>query len=314
MLLSVICPVLNGEKYIVDNIIKFFINSKIENKELLIVDGCSSDKTVDLVKKWCADHSNIKLFYNQHQYVPHALNLAIKESKGRYIARLDVHTIYPHNYFEECIELLSSKGAVNVGGTLISCGISDTGKSIAHCMSSIFGVGNSISRIKEFNGYVDSVAFGFWKKSTFLKIGYFNESFIKNQDEEHNFRILEFGGKIYQSASIKTKYYVRESIYQLIKQMFNYGYFKPKVLKVNKSRFRLRQIIPSLFLIYIITLFFYQEIYFLVPLILYIIFLLYYSANRSKLKIVMLNLVIYPVMHISYGLGFLLGAFQNAKD
>ena len=36
-MLSVICPVLNGEKYITNNILTFFVNSKLRDKELLII-------------------------------------------------------------------------------------------------------------------------------------------------------------------------------------------------------------------------------------------------------------------------------------
>ena len=46
MILSVICPVLNGEKYIIDNILTFFVSSKPQDKELLIIDGGSGDRTI----------------------------------------------------------------------------------------------------------------------------------------------------------------------------------------------------------------------------------------------------------------------------
>ena len=97
MVLSVICPVLNGEKYITQNILTFFINSKPLEKELLIIDGGSSDRTIEIVKEWCQQYSNIKLLYNHHRYVPFALNIGIKESTGQFIARLDVHTVYPES-------------------------------------------------------------------------------------------------------------------------------------------------------------------------------------------------------------------------
>jgi glycosyltransferase involved in cell wall biosynthesis len=97
MILSVICPVLNGEKYITDNILTFFINSKIQEKELLIIDGGSNDRTIEIVTDWCQKYSNIKLIHNPHKYVPYALNIGIKESNGQFISRLDVHTVYPKN-------------------------------------------------------------------------------------------------------------------------------------------------------------------------------------------------------------------------
>ena len=67
-------------------------------------------------------------------------------------------------------------------------------------------------------------------KITFLtKKNFGTELLIKNQDEDHNFRIKEMGGKIYQSSTLLTKYFVRENFIGLIKQMFNYGKYKPLV-------------------------------------------------------------------------------------
>ena len=315
MFLSVICPVLNGEKYIKNNILKFFVNSKPLDKELFIIDGGSTDSTINIVKNWIKKYPNIILINNPHKYVPHALNLGIKRSSGQFIARLDVHTEYPIDYFEQCIEISTSIGADNIGGTIISCGISITGKANAYCMSSIFGVGNSIPRIRMFDGFVDSIAFGFWKKEVFEKFGDFDESLIKNQDEDHNFRIKENGGKIYQSSLIETKYYVRENIIGLIKQMFNYGLFKPQVLIKNISRFRIRYIIPTLFTIYLIICLFVSNYFLFFPLLIYLFVSFIFSFNNHKNIIIkILSMIVYPCMHISYGLGFFIGLFNVRKS
>ena len=103
------------------------------------------------LKFFIQKYPNILLIDNPHKYVPHALNIAIKQSKGKYIASLDVHTDYPVNYLKKCIDLVQKNNAANVGGTLISSGLSKKGLAISHCMSSIFGVGNSIPRIKKFH-------------------------------------------------------------------------------------------------------------------------------------------------------------------
>ena len=314
MVLSVICPVLNGEKYITQNILTFFINSKPLEKELLIVDGGSSDRTIEIVKEWCQKYSNIKLLYNHHRYVPFALNIGIKESTGQFIARLDVHTVYPKNYFEKCIELTETIYAENIGGTIISCGISTVGKAIAYAMSSLFGVGNSIPRIKDYDGYVDTVAFGFWDKNVFYKYGYFDETLIKNQDDDHNYLINENGGKVYQSSEIKTYYFVREKIIELIKQIFYYGYYKPAVLVKNISRMKIRHIIPSIFSIYIFTIFFNTKLFWFFPLLLYLLINIFYSMiNKEKMLTRMICIIIYPIMHLSYGIGFILGIINVCK-
>ena len=314
MILSVICPVLNGEKYITSNILKFFTDSKLEDKELLIIDGGSNDRTIEIVKDWCQKYSNIKLIHNPHKYVPYALNIAIKESNGQFISRLDVHTVYPKNYFEKCIELSKTINADNIGGTIISCGVSICGKAIAHSMSSLFGVGNSTPRIKSYDGYVDSIAFGFWDKQVFDKYGFFDETLIKNQDEDHNYLIIENGGKVYQSSKIKTYYFVREKIIDFIKQMFYYGFYKPLVLVKNISRIKIRHIIPSLFSVYIFTLFFSLNPFWLIPLFLYLLLNILFSIiNKENILTKIICIIIFPIMHMSYGIGFILGLINAYK-
>lgn len=314
MILSVICPVLNGEKYITSNILKFFTDSKFEDKELLIIDGGSNDRTIEIVKDWCQKYSNIKLIHNPHKYVPYALNIGIKESNGQFISRLDVHTIYPKNYFEKCIELSKTINADNIGGTIISCGVSICGKAIAHSMSSLFGVGNSTPRIKSYDGYVDSIAFGFWDKQVFDKYGFFDETLIKNQDEDHNYLIIENGGKVYQSSKIKTYYFVREKIIDFIKQMFYYGFYKPLVLVKNISRIKIRHIIPSLFSVYIFTLFFSLNPFWLIPLFLYLLLNILFSIiNKENILTKIICIIIFPIMHMSYGIGFILGLINAYK-
>ncbi len=77
--ISVICPIYNEEMYI-ENILQFFINSKPEEKELILIDGGSTDDTVKNIEAWVKRHHNISLLHNANKYVPFALNLAIKNS------------------------------------------------------------------------------------------------------------------------------------------------------------------------------------------------------------------------------------------
>lgn len=314
MLLSVICPVLNGQKYIIDNILTFFVNSKPDDKELIIIDGGSSDSTIKIVEVWSLKYANIRLLHNRHKYVPHALNIGIRESKGKFLARLDVHTIYPENYFKKCIELSTTINADNIGGTIISCGVTNCGKAIAYAMSSIFGVGDSSPRIKDFDGYVDTVAFGFWKKQVFYRYGFFDETLIKNQDEDHNYLIKENGGKVYQSSAIKTHYFVRENMIDLIKQIFYYGYYKPSVFVKNISRIKIRHIIPSLFLAYAISIYFSTNTLWLIPLFFYFLLNMSFSVlNKENVLTKIICIVIFPVMHLSYGIGFYFGIVNAFK-
>lgn len=69
-----------------------------------MVDGMSTDGTRAIIEEYSSKHPHIRLIDNSNKYVPFGLNIAIKQAKGEYIARVDAHTEYPANYFEKCYE------------------------------------------------------------------------------------------------------------------------------------------------------------------------------------------------------------------
>ena len=109
-MITVICPTLNEEEHIED-VLNFFVNAKPDNKELIIVDGGSTDRTIQIIQKWTETYSNIKLMNNPFKYVPFALNLAIKNSTGDPIIRLDAHTKYSEDYFLKILEVFEQTQA-----------------------------------------------------------------------------------------------------------------------------------------------------------------------------------------------------------
>jgi glycosyltransferase involved in cell wall biosynthesis len=313
--ISVICPVYNEERYI-EKLIQFFMNSKPESKELILADGLSTDSTREVIRKYQEMYPGvINLIDNPKKYAPFGLNLAIGQAKGEYIARVDAHTIYPLDYFEQCLKESKKQNATNVGGYIESKGWTDMGKAIAYAMSCKFGVGDSDFRTVRKDGYVDTVPFGFWKRSAFDTYGLFDERLVRNQDDEFNLRVKSMGGTIYQSSKIVSEYYVRDSLAKAFVQYYQYGLYKPMVLRKVGSGIRLRHLIPPCFVIYIggLPLALWQPQY-LLPLLLYFILDFGFSfmndlTTSQKLK----ALAVFPALHTSYGLGFLKGLFRKNR-
>lgn len=100
-LVSVIMPSYNSEKYIY-NSIKSVLGQTYKNLELIIVDDCSKDKTVDIIKSF--GDERIRLFINEvNQGAALTRNKALREAKGKYIAFLDSDDIWDLNKLEEQI-------------------------------------------------------------------------------------------------------------------------------------------------------------------------------------------------------------------
>ncbi len=308
-MITVVCPTYNEEEHI-ENVLNFFVNAKPYDKELIIVDGGSKDKTLDIIKDWMKKYSNIKLFNNPYKYVPYALNIAIKNSSGDPIIRLDAHTKYSIDYFEKILETFQKTNAEIVGGPMIKKGITDFQKAAAYVTSSPFGIGDSKIHKKDFNGYSDHVYLGSWKRSLFDEIGYFDERLHRNQDDEFHYRAKSLGKKIYLSSDIKSEYFPRKNYSSLIRQYFQYGLFKPLVLKKIKSEIKLRHLIPLFFLLYIffapILIFYNWTLIF--PLILYLLLnVIFTLKNKNKIKIRLITFSLFPLIHLAYGFGFLIG-------
>ena len=139
-MISVICPVYNEAAYIV-SVLDFFIKALPQNKELILVDGNSSDNTCDLINQYRTSHPNIHLFHNPDRYVPFALNKAITAAKGDIILRLDAHTDYSPDYFQKIQETFDKTSADIVGGPMRIAEGNAVQNAIGYATSTIFGVG-----------------------------------------------------------------------------------------------------------------------------------------------------------------------------
>ena len=96
-LVSVLMTVYNREKYIAEAI-ESVLASTYKNFELIIVDDCSTDKSVEIAKKYEANHERIKVYINENNLGDYPnRNQAASYAKGKYIKYLDSDDlIYPH--------------------------------------------------------------------------------------------------------------------------------------------------------------------------------------------------------------------------
>ncbi len=313
-MISAICPTYNEANYIKD-IVEFFVSSKPLDKELLIIDGGSSDSTREIVKEFLTYHKNIFLIDNPGKYVSFALNIGIQKARGEIIVRLDAHTKYSSNYFEKIIESFIKSNADIVGGPYLTIYRNNFQNAVAKAISSPFGIGDSKAHDPNYEGYVDSVPYGAFKKNIFDKTGLFDERLIRNQDDEFNYRANSLGKKVYLNPDIKLWYYPRDSVWGLFKQYFQYGFYKPLVLKKINTGIKVRHLIPGLFVLYLFLLPLATILnWIFIPLIVYIVLLLFTSGiTKENFKVKIYSLIVYPVIHLSYGFGFLLGLKNSTK-
>ncbi len=308
-LLSIIIPVYNEIKFI-EAVFASILKSDFINKEVFFVDGMSNDGTYEWLKFSIKDLPNYFLFRNQNRYVSYGFNMVYKKTKGKYICRLDGHSIYPPKYFTNAIKLLKNNNVHVVGGPALHVGKTRKGKIIAKCMTSPFGVGMSYFRIGSKEKNVDTVPFPIYKRLVLDHVGTYDEELIRNQDDELNYRCISMGYKILMHPDLKTKYFVRGKLRDLWVQYFQYGLFKPLVLKKVPKSGRFHHFIPSLFLLSNLIFLFltYFNWIFIAPLFVYLILVIIFSFYIQKsLLDSIYSIFVFPCLHFSYGLGFLFG-------
>ena len=187
-------------------------------------------------------------------------------------------------------------------------------------MSCPVGVGNSRFRTGGYEGYVDTLAFGAYWKWAFEKAGMFDEELVRNQDDELNARIIEQGGKIYLSQSIRSRYFPRASLKKLWKQYYQYGVWRIRTLQ-KRGRASLRYMIPMFFVVAAgIALLSGIMSPTLRPLAIcfwaaYIAALITGAVmvgRREGFRGFLLSPVVFSILHFSYGLGSLFGIYWFA--
>ena len=306
--ITVICPVFNEEKHI-ERVLEFFTRALPANKELIVVDAGSTDQTLSIFRNWESKHRGIRLLHNPRKHVSFALNDAIKKAKGEIIVRIDAHSDYADDYFEKILAAFEKTGADIVGGPTRTAYSDPMQEAVAYAICTRFAIGNSRVHLHDYEGFTDSVTFGSWKKNIFNVTGLFDERLKRNQDDEFHYRAKSFGFSIYQSPDIKLYYYPRNSLNGLYRQYYEYGLYKPMVLKKVNSGLQWRHLVPSLFVVYLFTLFLAIAYpFWLLPLALYLfVNVLFMLRSRKTIAVMFRLFFVYMTIHVGYGLGFLSG-------
>lgn len=110
-LISVVIPVYNASKY-VTRTLESVICQTYENIEILLIDDCSTDNSVEILRDYEKRDSRIKVFTSEkNQGVAAVRNRGIQAAKGEYIALLDSDDIWVDTKLEKQIESLRRTGA-----------------------------------------------------------------------------------------------------------------------------------------------------------------------------------------------------------
>ena len=106
-LVSIIVPVYNAEKYLEDTI-KSVLCQTYTNFELILVNDCSTDTSLEIIKKYIVLDKRIKLINLASNGGPAlARNNGIKKCNGRYVCFIDSDDLWVKDKLEKQIKFIN---------------------------------------------------------------------------------------------------------------------------------------------------------------------------------------------------------------
>ncbi|EAI4248810.1 glycosyltransferase family 2 protein [Campylobacter jejuni] len=106
--ISIILPTYNVEQYIA-RAIESCINQTFKNIEIIVVDDCGSDKSIDIVKEYAKKDDRIKIIHNEENLkLLRARYEGVKVANSPYIMFLDLDDYLELNACEECMKILKN--------------------------------------------------------------------------------------------------------------------------------------------------------------------------------------------------------------
>jgi len=288
--------------------------------EVIVADGGGSKSTMQIVARLAREHPCVRVVQNPGRTAPTGFNAGIRASRGQAICILSAHSYLDADYLEKCLAALEQQGVDVAGGPMVTLSsVKGLQASIVTAItSSRFGMGSSFRTVRK-DGPVDTVVFGVYRRAVFEEVGLFDERLVRNQDNELNSRLRSKGGRVWMVAGTSSYYYSRHSIPRLIRQNFRNGMYCILTWRLNPGSFALRHAVPLLFVLFLIlggiaTLLLPLWGYFYLGILALYTGLAVLASLRiglqTKSMVAFLLPPAFAALHISYGLGSLIGILR----
>ena len=287
-----------------------------ERLEVLVLDGMSTDNSRQIAEDLVKGRTNCRVLDNTRVIQSAAWNLGIQVANGDLIGIVSAHSVLSTDYVKQVVETHARTGADLVGGPMSAVGQNRTAAAVALATSTRFGMGGAKFHYANREEFVDTVYMGVCRRAVYERVGGFDEELVRDQDDELSYRILGRGGRIVCNPAIRSMYFNRASLTGLVRQYFQYGLWKVRLLQKHPRQMRPRQFVPPFFALSLILSLCLTVLFPWGWIVLAAIAGCYALANlgasaitaaKKGWKYLPLLPLVYAILHLSYGLGFLAG-------
>ena len=300
---SVVVPVLDEERHIVACLRSIAQQSYDDIVEILVVDGGSSDRTRELSAD--AD-ARVRVLANPRRIQAAALNVALAAARGDVIVRVDGHCTLEPDYVARCVDALATTPAAIVGGAMQPRGSSARERGIAAAMRSRVGAGPARFHGGHRSGWTDTVYLGAYRTVLARATGGYREDVGVNEDAEFAYRMRSRGGVWYDTA-IRSTYIPRTGLRSLARQFYRYGRSRALTVRAHPASLSARQLAAPLLVVALLSPWRRSAA---------VVYACVVAAGTAQATLedgaaAPSFATALPVMHVSWGAGFLLGLVRG---
>jgi len=256
--IDVVISTLNEERY-VERCLEHVLGQDYPRElvNVVLVDGGSTDRTVELAGRMAAQDSRLEVVADgRRRTLPEALNVGIARGSGELVAKIDAHGYPATDFLRRAVEAFDMGGEdiACVGGRPEQTGETAWGVAAALARTSRFGTGGSVYAGTSQRELVDTVQCGVYRREAIERVGGFDDSMVYGEDDELNWRLREAGHHILLDDSIRFIYFTRASLRGLFRQYRNYGRAKVRVLARHPRFLRPWHLAPAAFVLVAVAL------------------------------------------------------------
>jgi succinoglycan biosynthesis protein ExoA len=248
---SVLIPVYNEERYIEQTVTAMRAQREAGTVEFVFADGGSTDRTREILDRLAGEDPRIVVVDNPGRSVSSGLNVALRVARGRWIVRMDAHTVYPSDYIARGVQRLEQGDTRWVSGPPVPRGHNPVSRAVALALSTPFGRGGSRKWARDGEHEapeveLDSGVFGgVWQRSTLLEYGGWDERWPRNSDSEMAARFLARDERLVCVPRMAAEYTPRDSIGGLWRQYVGYGDYRVRTSRRHPHSLRRSHLLPA---------------------------------------------------------------------
>lgn len=217
--------------------------------EVAVVDGGSGDRTRDIVAGLAGRDARVRLHDNPRRIAAAAFNVGVRETSADIVSLMSAHAVVDPGYTRRLVDAFAASGALLVGGRMVA--VAEPGgrwsEAVRLATSSPFGLGNAAFHYSDEAQWVDTAFPGAYRRELLDELGGFDESLVRNQDDELHLRARLRGHRMWFEPRLECSYHPRRSLGALWRQYFEYGFWRAATLRKHRRFASWRHGVPPLF-------------------------------------------------------------------